>query len=369
VRASLAAIALVLVAAGHAHAQEVVVIAGSRSAMPDCDQAVPYYGPVVVGGLVVLDRHRPWRGDANWNPAMEPFIGQIATVTELSGLDDVGCPGIRVDLDGGQFFWRVRDMDLARVVTERTRPVETLTTTGYSDQPPPVRYPYAFVDRPLVLARGILSPRAGLSLSAYPASAGGDAHDSLGGTVAMDYGVTEFLELGAVLAPVTFTPSVEYLNPTLRGTVRFLSDVIEMGLRVEASLPLRSGSSSVLRAGIPILAHLGGVGRIDLVPQFSFTFQDPILSSFAVPVSLSFNLGEYFFLGASSGIAFALDHPVPIVPLGFFAGGTIPGDSGPIADISASFGFPLFWVESHGSDPISDAWQLGLQGTFYIYLL
>ena len=38
------------------------------------------------------------------------FVGQRAMVTQLSGLDTSGCPGVRVNVDGGEFFWRIRDM-------------------------------------------------------------------------------------------------------------------------------------------------------------------------------------------------------------------------------------------------------------------
>jgi hypothetical protein len=368
-RALLSAALFVSVLGGaRASAQEVVVIAGSRSAMPDCDQQVPYYGPVEVGGLVVLDRHRPWRGYANWSDGMEPFIGQVATVTELSGLDDVGCPGIRVDLDGGRFFWRIRDLDLARVVTPTTR-VETLTTTGYADRPPPVRYPYAYVDRPLVLARGMLSPWVGLGLARLP-GATGDRFIGVG-DLSMDYGVTDFLELGADLAPIELAPSAEYFNPALRATVRFLSGELELGFRVEGELPLRSGTSFLLRTAVPILGHLGGIGRIDLTPQFAFYFADPILTSFAVPLALSFNLGDYCFLGAASGFGFQPDRvdSTAYAPLGAFVGGTIPGETGPITDIRASFTFPSFYSASHGRDPYVDLWTVSLDARFYIYLL
>src|SRR5690606_28682647 len=33
-------------------------------------------------------------------------------VIEQSGVDGVGCPGVRVDVDGGQWFWRIRDARL-----------------------------------------------------------------------------------------------------------------------------------------------------------------------------------------------------------------------------------------------------------------
>ncbi len=71
------------------------------------------FGPIRIGTRIVLGRHRAVDGDANWSAEMEPFVGREATVTRLSGADALGCPGIRVDTDEGENFWRIRDVRLA----------------------------------------------------------------------------------------------------------------------------------------------------------------------------------------------------------------------------------------------------------------
>jgi len=67
------------------------------------------YGSVREGSRIVLGRHRPVDGDDNWSAEMGEYVGRTATVTRLSGSDAAGCPGVRVDVDGGEWFWRVRD--------------------------------------------------------------------------------------------------------------------------------------------------------------------------------------------------------------------------------------------------------------------
>ena len=67
------------------------------------------YGPIREGTQVVLGRHRAVGGDANWSEEMSAFVGREATVRRLSGADAAGCPGVRVDVDDGAFFWRIRD--------------------------------------------------------------------------------------------------------------------------------------------------------------------------------------------------------------------------------------------------------------------
>ncbi len=92
-------------------------LAGGGMPMPTpiptfCGMGAAQYGPVVVGSLVILGMHTPWNGDTNWAPDMGRYVGQRATVTQLAGLDSVGCPVVRVSADGGQFAWRIRDMRL-----------------------------------------------------------------------------------------------------------------------------------------------------------------------------------------------------------------------------------------------------------------
>ncbi len=71
------------------------------------------YGPIVVGSQVILEKHRVINGSDNWtSPDMDAFVGQTATVTKLSGYDSQNCPGVRIDLDGGKWFWRIRDLKL-----------------------------------------------------------------------------------------------------------------------------------------------------------------------------------------------------------------------------------------------------------------
>jgi TPR repeat protein len=68
------------------------------------------YGPVTIGTAVTLGYHTAWRGDANWAEAMGRWVGARTVVTRLADVDEVGCPVVQVAADGGQYFWRIRDM-------------------------------------------------------------------------------------------------------------------------------------------------------------------------------------------------------------------------------------------------------------------
>lgn len=90
-------------------------LASSSEVPQQCNQddANPDYGPIVVGTEVILGRHRSVEGDDNWTTEMGPYVGQRARIMEQSGVDGMGCPGVRVDVDQRQWFWRIRDMRLS----------------------------------------------------------------------------------------------------------------------------------------------------------------------------------------------------------------------------------------------------------------
>lgn len=86
------------------------------------------YGPLAVGQVVTLGRHRGVNGDENWAGGMDNFVGTVTTVTQLSGVDGEGCPCVRVAIDEGQFAWRIRDMELGG-----GRPTLQLRDIAYGD--------------------------------------------------------------------------------------------------------------------------------------------------------------------------------------------------------------------------------------------
>lgn len=72
------------------------------------------YAGLQQGDHVVIRAHRPWYGQENWVDAMNGWVGQKATIQSLEGLDEAGCPGVILDVDDGQYFWRVRDLKPAK---------------------------------------------------------------------------------------------------------------------------------------------------------------------------------------------------------------------------------------------------------------
>lgn len=81
---------------------------------PPCGQpeSDPDFRGAELGATVVLGRHRTVRGEDSWRTEMEAFIGRRAVVREQVGVDGRGCPVVRVDVDEGRYYWRVRDLEV-----------------------------------------------------------------------------------------------------------------------------------------------------------------------------------------------------------------------------------------------------------------
>ena len=68
-----------------------------------------------VGDAVTLGRHYAVGEDedsANWAEEMEEYVGSMAFIEELLGEDDWGRPLALVDVDGGEWAWRIENMRL-----------------------------------------------------------------------------------------------------------------------------------------------------------------------------------------------------------------------------------------------------------------
>ncbi|MCB9658531.1 MAG: sel1 repeat family protein [Sandaracinaceae bacterium] len=92
------------------------------------------HGPLRVGSTVTLRRHTPVNGDVNWVAAMDAFVGRQTRVSELRTVDDAGCAMVKVEADGGQFVWRIRDMDVEGAAGVPTATTDTRVMRYVSGQ-------------------------------------------------------------------------------------------------------------------------------------------------------------------------------------------------------------------------------------------
>jgi hypothetical protein len=63
-----------------------------------------------VGDRVIIGAHRYISDDNNWASEMAAYVGQAATITSLEGTDGSECYLVHVDIDNGDWYWRVENM-------------------------------------------------------------------------------------------------------------------------------------------------------------------------------------------------------------------------------------------------------------------
>jgi hypothetical protein len=66
-----------------------------------------------VGDRVIIGAHRYIDEDNNWADEMGEFIGEEATITSFEGTDGTGSFLVHVDIDDGDWYWRVETMSPA----------------------------------------------------------------------------------------------------------------------------------------------------------------------------------------------------------------------------------------------------------------
>jgi len=93
--------------------RDLAVLAPGAGLPQTCGGPAPDYGTLRVGSRVRLGEHRAVGGDTNWASEMDGYVGDETRVRSLEGVDGADCAVVRVDADGGEFFWRVRDLTLA----------------------------------------------------------------------------------------------------------------------------------------------------------------------------------------------------------------------------------------------------------------
>jgi len=63
-----------------------------------------------VGDKVIIGAHRYIADDNNWADAMSEYVGLITTITSLEGTDASNSFLVHVDIDNGDWYWRVETM-------------------------------------------------------------------------------------------------------------------------------------------------------------------------------------------------------------------------------------------------------------------
>lgn len=236
-------------------------------------------------------------------------------------------------------------------------------------QDAPQRLPLSFSRRPLTLTRSTLRLDAELAIAHLETTFLGvtASSNSVGLGLGAGFGITEDLEVGATVIPLTLSPDFKYNAPSVYGTYRFLRGDVEVGARLALTLPIdRDFGVSV---GVPVLLHLGDAARLDTGAFLDFTFSDPLGKQLRIPVAFTASINPNLFLGARTGFVFPNFDSLGM-PLGVYVGYTLAGGDGatPLADITAAFDFPLFLTSGSGDTIHTGLWTASLNGRIFFNL-
>lgn len=67
-----------------------------------------------IGDRVTVDSHRYINDDNNWADEMWDYVGLSATITSFAGKDDSGSFLVNLDIDNGDWYWRVENLSPAQ---------------------------------------------------------------------------------------------------------------------------------------------------------------------------------------------------------------------------------------------------------------
>jgi len=234
---------------------------------------------------------------------------------------------------------------------------------------PAQQLPLSFARRPLTLTRNTLRVDAEFVISHTEVTFLGTTSSStgVGLSAGAGFGITEDLEVGATVLPLTLSPDFQYNRPSVYGTYRFLRGDVEVGARLALSLPINGDFG--INVGVPVLLHLGDTMRLDTGVFLQLTTSDPLGKSLNIPLAFTANINPNLFIGARTGLLFP-DFDGLMMPLGAYVGYTIAGGDGstPLADITGAFDFPFFLRSSGGDAIYTGLWTASLNGRIFFNL-
>jgi hypothetical protein len=270
-------------------------------------------------------------------------------------------------------------------------------------------YPVSYVERPLTLPKLTLAPSLELDIDRLliTPSAGTGVGGLLvaisGGLVSgmqigAAFGITDDLEVGAIVLPILFTQGGGYGGqfvgeegtfgePTIYGTYRLLHrEAFDLGARlsIQVLVPENGlGGGAIIEPSVPLLVHVGKRLRFDAevgIPiiagsKTGLTNGGSVTAGLDVPLRLAFDVIEPLHVGVSTGFAvddFGQAADSTRIPLGVFFGYAV-GEKRPIIDIDPFFSFYDFitpgGTATFGLDKVNPGiFVAGINARAYIYL-
>jgi hypothetical protein len=134
---------------------------------------------------------------------------------------------------------------------------------------------------------------------AFTRASNGQTYFGLG--AGLSYGVTDDVELGALVLPLLLHPEVRYGDAELYGRFRLVSGGFELALQAGGQLPTHTYGGFAF--GMPMLVRAGTSARIDFGPELELMLpRRDTYANLDVPFAVHWDLGEGGFFGLRTGV-------------------------------------------------------------------
>lgn len=173
----------------------------------------------------------------------------------------------------------------------------------------------------------------------------GDGDDvGVGFGAGISYGITDELEIGALLLPInTFGDDFGHITPYLRWAFVNLPK-FQMGIQPSLAIPLSDNLG--LGVGLPMNIRAGDRVRIETGVELEIYFDtgdddgtdDEAYLNLDIPLALGIDVGRYGYIGPR--VSFVIfDFDSLVVPIGLFGGAAFSGPRGNGAEFTGSFSY------------------------------
>jgi len=137
-------------------------------------------------------------------------------------------------------------------------------------------------------------------------SRGADHQIYFGIGAGLGYGITDNVEVGALVLPLLLHPTVRYGDAEVYGRFRLLHGG-RFALGLQAGLQLPTDTRTAAAFGVPMLAHVGDSVRLDFGPELEIPFYRDRGSmrphaNLDFPFAVAWDLGAGGFVGLRTGV-------------------------------------------------------------------
>jgi hypothetical protein len=274
--------------------------------------------------------------------------------------------------------------------------ITTVTLPATADPPDSgaLRLPIAEAQRPITIPQLILEPTLQFEGARFTRTDITGFYYNLG--LSAGFGITDDLTVRALVLPLQlggpsgsggfhYGQATEDRGPSVGATYRLVRGALELGLLLDLrALTVQDDSGVAIIPGATMRVHAGDHARIDLAPSVNVTLQRETgtpppgsattetgnLVRIDVPFTALVNLLENVDVGITTGATIedvSQAKASTSVPLGFFAGCTIPGRHGPLFEFTPYLTFPFLFMPAATSRTNTNEYLLGVTFTGFLY--